>query len=111
MTYPDDDEDDPTLMRNQASLTTSNGGIWLILGGLLTLICAVILTFELPLDPPGVALFGLVSVLGLYTAMVVVRLRTEPGRKRLGTMAALMIVIAVVGLGCVIAVAAAAYSS
>ncbi len=111
MTYPDDEEPDPTLMRNQASLTTSSGRIWLILGGLLTLIAAVVLAFELPLRPAGVALFGLVSVLALYAAMVVVRLTIPPGRRRLGWMAALMIAIAVIGLGCVIAVAYAAYSA
>jgi hypothetical protein len=110
MSYPDDEQPDPTLMRNQASLTTSSGRIWLILGGLLTLISAVVLAFELPLEPPGVALFGLVCVLVLYAAMVVVRLAVGPGRVRLGLMAALMIAIAVIGLGCVIAVAYASYS-
>jgi hypothetical protein len=110
MTYPDDEEDDPTLMRNQASLTTSTGRSWLLLGGLLTFIAAVVLAFELSLEPPGVALFGLVSVLVLYAAMVVVRLTTEPGRVRLGILAGLMIAIAVIGLGCVIVVAYAAFS-
>jgi hypothetical protein len=110
MTWGDEEEDDPTLMRNQPSLTTSTGRIWLILGGLLTLISAVVLAFELPLEPAGVALFGLVSVLVLYAAMVVVRLTTGPGRLRLGLMAALMIAIAVIGLGSVIAVAYASYS-
>jgi hypothetical protein len=110
MTWGDEEEDDPTLMRNQPSLTTSTGRSWLILGGLLTLISAVVLGFELPLEPPGVALFGLVSVLVLYVAMVVVRLTTRPGRLRLGVMAGLMIAIAAIGLGCVIAVAYASFA-
>jgi len=110
VSYLDDDEDDPTLMRNQASLTTSSGRIWLLLGGLLTLISAVVLAFELPLEPAGVALFGLVAVLVLYAAMMVVRFTTQPGRLRLGVLAALMIAIAVIGLGSVVVVAAAAYS-
>jgi hypothetical protein len=42
--------------------------------------------------------------------MVVVRLAVRPGRLRLGLMAGLMIAIAVIGLGCVIAVAYASYS-
>ena len=110
MMYPDDKEHDPTLMRNQASLTTSTGRSWLILGGLLALVTAVVLAFELPLQPPGVALFGLISVLVLYAAMIVVRLTVGPGRLRLGLMAGLMIAIAGIGLGCVIAIAHASWS-
>lgn len=99
------DPNDPTQMRNQPALTTSSGRSWLLLGGILAGVSAILLASMLSFEPAGVALFGLVTVIVLYAAMVTVRLSTH-GRLRLRLLATLMIAIAVVGLGCVLILAA-----
>lgn len=109
---PEKDPEEPvgtsTRVRDQPSLTTSSGKSWLILGGLLSLVAVVVLVPLLSQKPPGVALFGLCTVVALYAAMVVVRLNVRPGRGMLAWLAAFMLAIAVVAVICVGAVAAAA---
>lgn len=93
-------------VRDQPSLTTSNGRSWMLLGGLLALIAIGVMVPELPLEPAGVALTGICVVVALYTAMIVTRLNARPGRVMLALLATFMISIAVVGLLCVGIIAA-----
>lgn len=88
-------------VRDQASLTTSSGRSWLILGGLMSLIAIGVMVPMLPLQPAGVALVGICVVIALYTAMIVTRINAYPGRLMLALLATFMISIAVVGLLCV----------
>jgi hypothetical protein len=109
---PEDESDEPIgtspRMRDQPSLTTSTGKSWLILGGLLSLIAVAVLIPLLGQKPPGIALFGLCTIVALYAAMVVVRLNARPGRGMLGWLAGFMLAIALVGVICVGIVAAGA---
>lgn len=95
---------DPAFVRNQASLTTSSGRIWLIVGGLFAVIVAGTLFALAQLPPPGFGLVGGIVVVALYLVMVVARLALR-GRARLGVMAGAMILMAVIGLGCALVVA------
>ncbi|MGX5680726.1 hypothetical protein [Schumannella luteola] len=88
---------DPTSIREQRSLRTSTGTIWLVVGGMLAAIAAVLLSFLTTLDL-GVALTGLVIVLALYVAMVAVRALVPRRRRRLALMASCMIGIAAASL-------------
>ena len=94
----------PTKVRNQPSLTTSTGRIWLITGGVFAAIAVAFLIPMLMLRSPGVALFGIIAVTSFYLAMIVARLAAPPGRLRLGLMACSMLAMALVSLGCIIAV-------
>jgi hypothetical protein len=89
--------DDPTRVRSQSSLTTSTGRIWLVLGGILAAICVAVLLLEIAVNPP-LAIVGAVLVAALYAAMVAVRLRVLPLRRRLGILAILLLVLVVVTL-------------
>lgn len=106
-TGTDDPEDrpDPTLMRNQAALTTSSGRSWLVLGGILAAVSVGTLAFFVDAEPAGVALYGIATVVVLYAGMVGARLAVPRGVKRLRLLAVLMILIAAVGLGCVLVLA------
>lgn len=88
---------DPTRMREQPSLRSSTGAIWLIVGGLLALVAAVILTLLTSLQAP-LAITGLVIVVVLYAAMIVIRLFVPEGRRRLALMAGCMLAIAAASL-------------
>jgi hypothetical protein len=90
--------EDPTQMRNQPALTASSGRIWLIVGGLFTLIALAVLAPMTALPPRGVALTAAIAVAVLYVGMVVVRLAVPSGRLRLGLMAAAMLLIAAIAL-------------
>jgi hypothetical protein len=103
---PDEPIGTSVRVRDQASLTTSTGKSWLILGGLLALIAVAVLVPLLSQPPAGVALFGICAIVALYAAMIVVRVNLHPGRGMLGWLAAFMILIAVVGVVCVGIVAA-----
>ncbi|WP_150308461.1 hypothetical protein [Planctomonas psychrotolerans] len=104
---PDDPDDrpDPTLMRNQAALTTASGRSWLILGGILAAVSVGTLAFFVDAEPTGLALYGIATVVVLYAGMVGARLAVPRGPKRLRLLAVLMILIAIVGLGCVLVLA------
>lgn len=96
---------DPTPIRNQASLTTSSGRIWLVVGALLTVICGGVLV-ALGGNPPEGLGFGAAVVIGiLYLGMIMVRLAVPPGRLRLGLMAAGLIAIAAIALVCTLVIA------
>ncbi len=95
-----------TRVRDQPSLTTSTGKSWLILGGLLALIAVAVLVPLLSQKPVGVALFGICAIVALYAGMVVVRFNANPGKRMLGWLATLMIVIAIIGVVCVGIIAA-----
>ena len=101
-----EEEPDPTKVTNQPALTTSTGRIWLIMGGLFTLIAAIVLFFLIPLSPHGLAAITLAVVVLLYAAMVITQLLTRRGRARLGVLAALMLSIAAVALVSILIIAA-----
>ena len=98
---------DPTRVREQPALTTSQGRSWLILGGLLTLISLGVLVpmAVMGLPPTGVAPTAAGVVAALYLGMVIVRFATPPGRLRLGLLALEMLGIAAVALLAVVIVA------
>ena len=100
---------DPTKLRNQPSLTTSTGRIWLIVGGLFSAIALAVLVPMTTLRPAGVALAGALVVALAYAGMVVVQFTVRPGRRRLGLLASGMLLIAAVSLVCVTWVAASQY--
>ena len=87
---------DPTRIREQPSLTTSTGAIWLIVGGLFTAIALAVLVPMSSLPPTGLALIAAIVIAALYAAMVVVRLVVPAGRRRLGMLAAGMLLIAAI---------------
>ncbi|MHA7985261.1 hypothetical protein ACX9R5_05570 [Rathayibacter sp. CAU 1779] len=68
------DHTDPTLVRNQPALRSSSGRIWLVVGGILAVICAAVLLLQVGNSVP-LAVVGAIVVALLYAAMVVVRLR------------------------------------
>ncbi|MCP2030470.1 putative membrane protein [Okibacterium sp. HSC-33S16] len=84
-------------MRNQPALQTSTGGIWLGLGAVLTIVVLVVLVPMLALNTV-IAGAGVGLVVLLFVALVVTRFATQPGRRRLTTMATLFGGIAFVGL-------------
>ena len=91
------DQDDPTRVRNQSSLTSSSGAIWLVVGGILAAICVAVLLLETRVDAL-LAISGAVIVAALYVAMVIVRLAVHAQRRRLGWLAVLLLVLVVVTL-------------
>ena len=88
---------DPTRMGDQPALRTSSGGIWLVVGGALAVLCVALLLGLNSLQPP-VGLIGAGVVLVLYVFMVAAVLAIPARRARLVTLACLMIAIAIVGL-------------
>jgi hypothetical protein len=89
---------DPTRVREQPSLTTSTGAIWLIVGGLLTAIALAVLIPMSSLPPRGLALVAAIAIAALYVAMVITRLAVPAGRRRLGMLAAGMLLIAAIAV-------------
>ena len=82
-------------LTDQPALVTSSGKIWLISGGLLAFISSAVLFPMMWLEPPGVALGGIIAIVALYAAMVVVRITVRPQRVRLAVLAFLMMAIAI----------------
>lgn len=97
---------DPTRVREQPSLTTSTGAIWLIVGGLFTAVSLAVLIPMTALPPPGLALGAAIAIGLLYAGMVAVRVAVPAGRRRLGLLAIGMLLIAAVALGTSLVVAA-----
>lgn len=97
-------DDDPTKMNTQSSLTTSQGTIWLVTGGLMAAISVVLLWTMQQLDSRGIALLGIAVILLLYVAMVEIRLLVRRLRTRLLLMAVVFGAIALVALAAVIAI-------
>lgn len=74
------DPRDPTFVRNQPSLRTSNGRVWLTVGGVMAAICAAVLLLQVR-NSVAMAVLGVVVVALLYAAMVVLRFFTpQPPR-------------------------------
>lgn len=96
-------EPDPTWLRNQPSLTTSTGRIWLVVGGLFAAIAFVLLVALGSLDPLGFWAAAIIAL--LYAVMLLVRAWVVPVRLRLGLLATLMIVMAALALGSVLWIA------
>jgi hypothetical protein len=89
----------PTFVRNQPALTSSDGRVWLIVGGILAAVCvAVLLTLSSLL--PVMAVVGAAACVVLYAAMWFVRFAVPDARLRLrlGLLAILFGGIAAVGL-------------
>lgn len=100
---------DPTKMREQPSLTFSTGRIWLVVGGLFTVVALGVLVPQTiaGLPPRGVALTAAIVDVVLYAGMVVVRfvVLVPRLRLRLGLLAIGMLAIAAVSLAAVLVVA------
>ncbi len=84
-------------MRNQPSLSTSTGNIWLGIGAVMTVIVLIVLVPMLTLNAP-IAGTGIALVVLLLVGLVIARFRVQAGKPRLMMMASLFIGIAVVGL-------------
>ena len=98
------EQPDPTLIRNQPSLTTSSGLIWLVVGGLFAAISIVVLSFLVGLEPAGLALGGIIGTAVLFLSMIVVRLLVVRQRLRLGLLATAMLLMAAITLGCTLVI-------
>lgn len=102
-------DDDPTRVRSQPSLTTASGTIWLVVGGLFVAIALGVLVPMTSMRPAGVALGAAIAIGALYVAMVVVRVAVPAGRRRLGMLAIGMLLIAAISLVAVLVVAGATW--
>jgi MFS family permease len=100
-----DDTDDPTLVRNQPSLTTSTGRTWLIVGALFTAISLAVLLPMTALAPPGVALTAATLDVVFYAGMLAARFAVPSGRRRLALMAVALLAIAVASFAAALIVA------
>lgn len=105
----DDDLDpwevDPTLVRNQGSLTTSEGTVWIAAASVAALLIGgMLLTLWWRLDAP-LALAGALATALLLLVMIVVRYAVRDRRPRLVTLAALFWLMVLADLAIVLAVA------
>ena len=91
---PAEDHLDPTAVRDQPSLTSSSGAIWLIVGGLLGATAVAVLATMVSLGAPAIAVIGIIAIVVLYVLMMLVRLLVRAGRLRLRLLAVDMICIA-----------------
>jgi hypothetical protein len=96
---------DPTKVRSQPALNSGTGNTWLVVGGITTAIAGAFFAFGLQLEPPGLALSGLLAVLLLYAAMLVARFTIKPEPLRLRTLATLLLALSVIALVCLAVVA------
>ena len=80
---PAEDHLDPTAVRDQPSLTSSSGAIWLIVGGLLGATAVAVLATMVSLGAPAIAVIGIIAIVVLYVLMMLVRLLVRAGRLRL----------------------------
>lgn len=110
-TDPDRRDSDPTSLREQPSLTTSTGAVWLIVGGLFVAVSLGVLVPMSTLPSGTAAVVAAIVIALLYTGMVVARLAIPPGRRRLGYLATGMLLIAAIALGAVLFVAAEAWNA
>lgn len=79
----------------QPALTTASGGIWLVVGGIIALICLVFLWLMKDLEPLGASTIGIVIIVVTYLAMLAIRYGVRAPRVRLWSLAILTIGIAV----------------
>lgn len=96
-----DRETDPTRVMNQASLRTSSGRIWIVMGGLFVAVSIVPLV-DLGVSRSGptraVAVVTITLMLMLYIGLLLTRFATPYGPRRLKRMATLMIATALVAV-------------
>lgn len=102
---------DSTRMRDQPSLTTASGTNWVVVGGLFAAIALVVVIPLIAFPPAGLALGAAIAILVLYVGMILTRALVPPGRRRLGMLAAGMLLIAGVALLAVAIVAATAWEA
>src|SRR5690606_21395265 len=85
---------DPTRMASQPALRSSEGTIWIVVGGVFALICLQplsLLTGMAPRESAPVAWITAIAVIVLYAALLVVRWSLNPRERRLRVMAVLML--------------------
>lgn len=80
----------------QEALTTDSGRTWLIVAGIISLLCLVMLWFMRELPPMGAATTGIVATIITYLAMVAIRFGVTRSRLKLGLLAVLTIVIVLI---------------
>lgn len=106
---------DETKLTEQPALTFSTGLIWLIVGGLLTLVAVGVLIPQAVSDLPlhGLSLATAIVDVVLYALMIVVRFTVPVThlRRRLGLLAIGMLAIAGLSLATVVIVAFASASA
>lgn len=96
-----DPAQDPMRMSNQPVLQTSSGAVWLVMGALFAIITIGTLTAIALTSAGGTATAGwstAATVLMLFLAMIIVRLVTKRGRRRLVWMAVFFLAMAAVAL-------------
>lgn len=102
---------DPTRIREQPALTSSRGAIWLIVGGIFTVIALAVL---IPMTALPGGVFALVAAIVdgvVYLGMIVTTFAIPPGRRRLRVLAVGLLVIAGVSLVAAAIVASSALSA
>jgi hypothetical protein len=85
----------PRVTRQEA-LTSDSGRVWLIVAGVIALLCLVMLWTMRELQPLGAATAGIVGIVVTYLAMVAVRFGVQRLRVRLGLLASLTILIVLI---------------
>lgn len=102
---PDPWEVDPTLVRNQGSLTTSEGTVWIAAASVAAvLIGGMMLALWWRLGAP-LALAGALATAVILLAMIIVRYAVRARRSRLVALAALFWLMVVADLAIVLVVA------
>lgn len=94
---------DPTKMRNQPSLRTSSGRIWLVIGGLfaaLTGTLFVLLAIQTQGATRIVAIAASAAILLCFLVIVITRITVSSSTVKLRTMAIAMLSMAVIALVC-----------
>lgn len=107
MTDPHDErwEVDPTLVRNQSALTTSEGTVWIAAASVASvLIGGMLLALWWRLDAP-LALAGALATAVILLAMIIARYAVRARRARLVTLAALFWLMVLADLAIVLVVA------
>ncbi len=77
----------------QPALTTASGSIWLLVAGIIAVICLVLLWLMRDLDPPGAATIGIVTIIVMYLVMVAIRYGVHAPRVRVWGLALLTLAI------------------
>jgi energy-converting hydrogenase Eha subunit E len=79
----------------QPALTTSGGGIWLVVAGIIAGLSLIFLWFMRALPPLGASVTGAVIIIVAYLAMLAVRFGVRAPRVRLWSLAVLTIGISI----------------
>ncbi|WP_416442479.1 hypothetical protein AB3K78_08880 [Leucobacter sp. HNU] len=94
-------ERDPTRMANQPALQTSSGRIWLVMGALFLVLALVpfgLLIFAGSGRSRGLAIVVASTIALVYAIMIVIRLASSPGPRRLRGLAGGMLALAGIAL-------------